>query len=132
MSDTVTCDHEAIGKSLAQDYTRARSEYNIAVLTRDGEYAAAADQISNELRERLDANIISHRQTCHMSQVCVRWEANGNRMCDPEVLCVGCATRMDFEYPQGWSHYPGDICKHGKYTGGSGIDWMCGPCEMGE
>lgn len=35
-------------------------------------------------------------------------------------------------YPQGWNYYPGDVCPHGMYTGGSGIDWMCGPCEMGD
>jgi len=128
----MNCDHEAIGMSLAQDYTRARSEYNVAVITRDGEYAAAADQISNELRAQLDVNIISHRQTCHMSLVCDKWEANGNHMCDPDDFCVGCLTRMEFEYPQGWSYYPGDICEHGAYVGGSGIDWMCGPCESGE
>lgn len=25
-----------------------------------------------------------------------------------------------------------DYCKHGRYVGGCGIDWMCGPCELGE
>ena len=35
-------------------------------------------------------------------------------------------------YPQGWNYYPGDVCPHGKYVGGSGIDRMCGYCEMGE
>lgn len=34
-------------------------------------------------------------------------------------------------YPQGWRGYPGDICKHGVYVGGSGADYMCGRCEMG-
>jgi hypothetical protein len=35
------------------------------------------------------------------------------------------------EYPQGWQSYPGDICPHGRYVGGVGIDHMCGFCEMG-
>lgn len=26
---------------------------------------------------------------------------------------------------------PHDHCVHGTYVGGCGIDWMCGPCEMG-
>ena len=34
-------------------------------------------------------------------------------------------------YPQGWSYYPGDVCMHGQYVGGSGIDYMCHECEMG-
>lgn len=25
-----------------------------------------------------------------------------------------------------------DRCKHGVHVGGSGIDWMCGACEMGD
>ena len=27
---------------------------------------------------------------------------------------------------------PPGYCPHGKYVGGCGIDWMCGPCEMGD
>jgi len=48
------------------------------------------------------------------------------------VFCEEHEAEMVKRYPQGWSYYPGDICPHGMYTGGSGIDWMCGPCEMGE
>lgn len=46
--------------------------------------------------------------------------------------CHSCVCRCRIKYPQGWKHYPGDVCKHGTYVGGCGIDWMCGPCEMGE
>jgi hypothetical protein len=35
-------------------------------------------------------------------------------------------------FPQGWSYYPGDTCKHGTYVGGCGADYMCGACEMGD
>lgn len=35
-------------------------------------------------------------------------------------------------YPQGWAYYPGDVCPHGVYVGGCGIDWMCPVCELGE
>lgn len=36
------------------------------------------------------------------------------------------------DYPQGWRHYPGDVCPHGKYVGGVGWDRMCQRCELGE
>lgn len=36
------------------------------------------------------------------------------------------------QYPQGWRYYPGDVCRHGMYVGGCGIDWICGYCENGE
>ncbi len=45
--------------------------------------------------------------------------------------CEHCAPLYELRYPQGWSYYPGDVCEHGTYTGGSGIDYMCHPCEMG-
>jgi len=48
----------------------------------------------------------------------------GYEFCDP------CYKKNEEAYPQGWSYYPGDICEHGVYTGGCGIDWMCGQCEM--
>ena len=46
--------------------------------------------------------------------------------------CCGDSAILAREYPQGWAYYPGDTCKHGTYTGGCGIDRMCGACEMGE
>lgn len=57
---------------------------------------------------------------------CGDWYMDGTEICDE------CMPYYRAWYPQGWAYYPGDICKHGTYTGGSGIDWMCGPCEMGE
>lgn len=48
-----------------------------------------------------------------------------------EVFCRDHEKLFQEEYPQGWRSYPGDICPHGMYTGGSGIDWMCHQCEMG-
>jgi len=45
--------------------------------------------------------------------------------------CDACAPLYHIIYPQGWSHYPGDVCEHGVYVGGCGIDYMCGPCEDG-
>jgi len=47
------------------------------------------------------------------------------------VLCEACEAKAERQFPQGWRYYPGDVCKHGQYVGGSGIDWMCGACEMG-
>lgn len=49
-----------------------------------------------------------------------------------QVFCQAHEKAFIEMYPQGWAYYPGDICPHGKYTGGSGVDIMCGPCEMGE
>jgi hypothetical protein len=48
------------------------------------------------------------------------------------TLCPGCEARAQRQYPQGWHGYPGDVCRHGAYVGGSGRDLLCGPCEMGE
>lgn len=28
-----------------------------------------------------------------------------------------------------WRRDDSGTCRHGAYVGGSGIDWMCGPCE---
>lgn len=47
------------------------------------------------------------------------------------VLCERHLRAMKAKYPQGWESYPGDVCRHGTYTGGCGADLMCHPCEMG-
>lgn len=57
---------------------------------------------------------------------CGEWH-NGH-----QVLCDDHEKMYTEMYPQGWASYPGDICPHGKYTGGSGRDIICGACEMGE
>ena len=48
------------------------------------------------------------------------------------VMCAECEAQAKKDYPQGWKYYPGDVCVHGVYTGGCGIDWMCQLCENGE
>jgi hypothetical protein len=58
--------------------------------------------------------------------VCGQWYGG------QEVLCPTCERRAERLYPQGWRFYPGDLCRHGQYVGGCGIDRMCGRCEMGE
>lgn len=63
---------------------------------------------------------------CNAPEWCGRWEFGSQQMCDE------LERQMLVKYPHGWRHYPGDICRHGVYVGGSGIDWMCGRCEMGE
>jgi len=45
--------------------------------------------------------------------------------------CKPCLERYEETYPQGWRYYAGDVCVHGTYTGGVGVDWMCGACEGG-
>lgn len=49
-----------------------------------------------------------------------------------QLLCDGCHEKAVNRYPQGWSSYPGDTCRHGVYVGGCGADYMCGACEFGE
>ena len=46
-------------------------------------------------------------------------------------ICDTCLPQMNEKYPQGWRYYPGDVCIHGTYVGGCGIDWICQPCEDG-
>lgn len=48
-----------------------------------------------------------------------------------KMLCADHQAKYEAMYPQGWRGYPGDICRHGMYTGGSGADLMCGYCESG-
>lgn len=48
-----------------------------------------------------------------------------------KVLCDDCIAYYKAVFPQGWSYYPGDVCEHGVYVGGCGIDWICGRCEEG-
>lgn len=50
---------------------------------------------------------------------------------DGRALCDRHETQAQADYPQGWRYYPGDVCEHGVYVGGSGIDRMCGACESG-
>ena len=46
-----------------------------------------------------------------------------------KVFCDPCEKKIQEQYPQGYDYYPGDRCKHGVYTGGCGIDYMCPRCE---
>ena len=48
------------------------------------------------------------------------------------VFCDDHELELAKRYPQGWVDHPGDVCKHGKYLGGSGYDKMCQYCEDGE
>ena len=46
------------------------------------------------------------------------------------LLCLECENKLGEQYPQGWRHSPGDICKHGNYVGDAcGPDYICGQCE---
>ena len=57
---------------------------------------------------------------------CGEWRGGG------VVFCAAHLALLEAEYPQGWQSYPGDICKHGKYVGGIGVDHMCQACELGD
>ncbi len=47
-----------------------------------------------------------------------------------QLICESCETRMKKQYPKGWRHTPGDICKHGTYVGDAGRpDSPCAQCE---
>jgi len=56
----------------------------------------------------------------------------GDTVGGDKTYCGDCTARFMKMYPQGWDHYPGDTCTHGKYVGGCGEDIMCHRCEMGE
>jgi hypothetical protein len=45
--------------------------------------------------------------------------------------CELCEPLYEKLYPQGWHYYPGDVCIHGVYVGGCGVDYMCAACEGG-
>ena len=48
------------------------------------------------------------------------------------LICEDCEVKFMKQYPQGWKHVPGDICKHGTYIGDTyGADYICGYCEDG-
>lgn len=49
-----------------------------------------------------------------------------------QMFCDPCEQKFMQMYPQGWNSYPGDVCSHGVYVGGVGIDWMCQRCEFGD
>lgn len=57
---------------------------------------------------------------------CGEWFDGHKRYCDPHEQL------FEAEYPQGWAYYPGDVCRHGRYVGGSGADLMCINCELGD
>lgn len=61
-----------------------------------------------------------------VSVPCGEWYDGAQRFCDDHERL------FEQDHPQGWAYYPGDVCIHGKYTGGCGPDLMCGYCEMGE
>jgi hypothetical protein len=46
--------------------------------------------------------------------------------------CGYCRPLYEQRYPQGWQSYPGDVCPHGTYVGGCGVDHLCPACEAGE
>lgn len=39
------------------------------------------------------------------------------------------AIRAEAKRLREWKRDDSGHCRHGVYVGGSGIDWMCGPCE---
>lgn len=49
-----------------------------------------------------------------------------------KLFCENCLRKFERQYPQGWVGYPGDVCKHGTYVGGCGVDHLCHACEMGD
>lgn len=57
---------------------------------------------------------------------CGSWFGGIKLICDP------CMEKAQKEYPQGWRYYPGDVCKHGRYVGGCGADYLCPACEFGD
>lgn len=59
--------------------------------------------------------------------VCGRLVRDENMLGSVPYVCEDCMEGDDMS-----SHDRDGYCIHGVYTGGCGIDWMCGHCEMGE
>ena len=78
------------------------------------------------------AETFSREVETHEGTDWVEWEIFcGEWRGGEKVLCPEHLLQAQEEYPQGWLAYPGDICRHGTYTGGCGRDLMCHECEMG-
>lgn len=74
-----------------------------------------------EWQRNMELDTLKRSSVC-LGGGCGEW--HGGR-----YLCSRCQRVAELEYPQGWSYYPGDRCKHGVYVGGCGADYMCGRCE---
>jgi len=72
-----------------------------------------------------DYQEVEMKTTCGTSQTDVEGQTRTR-------LCETCYGRYQQRYPQGWSSYPGDICKHGVYVGGMMRDYLCPDCEIGD
>lgn len=68
----------------------------------------------------------TRRDGSPIETACGKWWA-GERM-----FCSSCESAYLEKYPQGWVGYPGDVCRHGRYVGGCGIDHICPQCEYGD
>jgi hypothetical protein len=91
----------------------------------------------------MDQGEMSERHVAEVEERCVGGDTSnpdhwmeyeyfcGDWRSGEQVLCAEHFAQAQKDYPQGWHHYPGDVCPHGKYTGGSGVDLMCGYCEVG-
>lgn len=89
---------------------------------RDGEHLGEIDDVfTGEIDDE------GYRVFEDRARACGSWKPGHGT-----VLCPTHLAQARRQYPQGWAYYPGDVCKHGKYTGGCGADLMCGPCEMGD
>ena len=69
---------------------------------------------------------LEHVHTEEVAVYCGDWREGARVLCDKHYA------EEAKRYPQGWRHYPGDVCKHGMYVGGCGIDWICQLCEDGD
>jgi len=107
------------------------------------ERAAEVEAMEAELKPRLDAIIERANSEGRVFQGCqVAWisytprgrafiEKCGDTHAGERIMCDAHEADAKARFPQGWRYYPGDVCKHGRYVGGSGADYLCGDCEMG-
>ena len=70
--------------------------------------------------------VFTRRDGTDVEVPCGTWYGGSQKLCDP------CEEKLAKRFPQGWRYYPGDVCRHGRYVGGCGADYMCGRCESGE
>ena len=113
------------------DYSLSMSDYGMIICERCEEY-----QPEKQPTQKQAMCMRNHGLACRCQlkkqtrKPCLKPSKYNGESCPNEEYCNNCREWWSYCYPQGWSYYAGDICEHGVYTGGCGIDWMCFRCEM--
>ena len=75
-------------------------------------------------------NTVAQHVPSHWSYKTVYMRCGSTSTHGDTLLCEQCTHEAARQYPQGWRHTPGDLCRHGNYVGDAGgPDYLCGQCE---